>query len=433
MKIEKIAIDQIKPYEGNAKLHPQEQIEQIKKSITEFGNNDPIAIDKNNVIIEGHGRYMALKELGYTEVEVIRLGHLTDEQRKAYTLIHNKLTMNTGFDIELLEMELSQIENIDMSQYDFTMPEIDIPDEEIEDDNFEPAIPDEPRTKRGQVWKLGRHRLMVGDSTDADHVSKLMDGQSADLVVTDPPYNVDYNAKEERLINFRPNARFKEGKLNGIDNDAMKPEEFKAFLVKAFSNMSNALKAGGAFYIWLASMRQYDFESALRAVNLEIRQQLIWVKNHFVLGRQDYQWIHEPCFYGWKEGAAHYFIDDYKQRTVVEDARPDFSSLKKEDLRRLLEEFYSDKVSTTVIHEDKPLRSALHPTMKPIKLLARQIKNSSRQNEIVLDLFGGSGSTLIACEQLNRTCCMMEYEPKYADVIINRYEEFTGRKAEPIE
>ena len=415
MRIEKVKIDEIKPYEGNAKLHPQEQIEQIKQSIMEFGNNDPIAIDKHGVIIEGHGRYLALKELGYTEVEVIRLDHLTDEQRKAYTLIHNKLTMNTGFDLEQLEIELKQIESIDMSQYDFELPSVEIPDDQIEEDDYEVEVPEDPISKRGQIYQLGRHRLMVGDSTDSNDVAKLMGGAIADLVVTDPPYNVNYQGGT------------KEGMT--IINDDMDSASFQAFLTNAFSNMVDFLKKGGSFYIWFASREHINFETALNNVGLQVRQELIWNKNALILGRQDYQWKHEPCLYGWKDGAPHYFIDDRKQTTVHEDGMPDISAMKKEDMRRLLEEIYSDRISTTVINENKPARNDLHPTMKPIKLLARLIKNSSKIDQNVLDLFGGSGSTLIACEQLERSCYMMEYDPRYADVIIDRWETMTGEQA----
>lgn len=414
MEIIKMSIDEVTPYEKNAKLHPREQIEQIKKSILEFGNNDPIAIDKNNVIIEGHGRWMALKELGFKEIEVIKLGHLTEDQRKAYTLIHNKLTMNTDFDIEILMEELQAIEDIDMSVYDFDL-EAEEPELEAEEDDFEIEVPIEPTSKRGDIWKLGNHRLMCGDSTSAEDVKELMGGAEADMVVTDPPYNVDYVGKTKDALK--------------IKNDAMTPAEFFNFLNKCFGNMKAALKAGGAFYVWYASREQVNFEKALNENDLEVRQQLIWNKNTMVLGRQDYQWKHEPCMYGWKDGAAHYFIDDRTQYTVFEDKKPDLNSMKKEDMKRLLEAIYADKISTTIINEDKPAASKLHPTMKPIKLIARQIKNSSRLNEKVLDLFGGSGSTLIACEQLNRSCYMMEFDPKYADVIIERWETLTGQKA----
>lgn len=210
----------------------------------------------------------------------------------------------------------------------------------------------------------------------------------------------------------------------------MDNEDFKEFLLKAFENLEASLKEGGAFYVWYASRNHIPFEVALKEHGLTVRQQLIWNKSSFVFGRQDYHWKHEPCLYGWKEGASHYFIDDRTQSTVIEDKNIDLKKLKKEELLKLLEDIYSDKVSTTVIDEDKVVVNSLHPTMKPIKLIARLIKNSSRPKELVLDLFGGSGSTLIACEQIDRRCNMMEYDPKYASVIIDRWEQFTGQKAE---
>jgi site-specific DNA-methyltransferase (adenine-specific) len=213
----------------------------------------------------------------------------------------------------------------------------------------------------------------------------------------------------------------------------MASEQFRDFLTKAFGCMNDSLKKGGAFYVWFASREHINFETALNNNGLEVRQELIWNKNSLILGRQDYQWKHEPCLYGWKDGDTHYFIDDRTQTTVIEDKKPDIKKMKKEEMQALLEEIYSDKVSSTVINEDKPSVNDLHPTMKPIKLLARQVKNSSRVSELVLDLFGGSGSTLITCEQLGRRCYMMEYDPQYMDVIIERWENFTGQKAKLIE
>lgn len=261
---------------------------------------------------------------------------------------------------------------------------------------------------------------MCGDSTNPTDVEKLMDGAVADLVVTDPPYNVNIeNSKGMK-----------------IENDDMSSQAFKEFLIAAFTNLNNALKPGGSFYIWFASREHVNFETALNEAGLEVRQELIWNKNSLILGRQDYQWKHEPCLYGWKDGASHYFIDDRTQTTIIEDKKPDIKKMKKEEMQALLEEIYSDKISTTIINEDRPSVNDLHPTMKPLKLLARLIKNSSQStkagnntNNIVLDLFGGSGSTLITCEQLDRKCYMMEYDPHYADVIVKRWEDFTGRKA----
>ena len=209
----------------------------------------------------------------------------------------------------------------------------------------------------------------------------------------------------------------------------MSDEDFKEFLNRAFTNAAKLLKDGGAFYIWYATKEQVNFEEQLVASGLPVREQLIWVKNSLVLGRQDYQWMHEPCMYGWKDGAAHYFIDDRKLTTIIED-RLDFDKMKKEDMKEILEEiFYNDATPTTIIRENRPVKSDLHPTMKPIRMCAKLISNSTKPGETVLDLFGGSGSTLIACEQLNRKCYMMEYDPKYVDVIIKRWEDFTGEKA----
>lgn len=239
-----------------------------------------------------------------------------------------------------------------------------------------------------------------------------------DLIVTDPPYNVDYEGKTKDKLK--------------IKNDSMNGTEFYSFLLEFYKNSYNVMKPGAAFYIWHATRETVNFTKALEEAGLDYKQTLIWNKNTFVMGRQDYQWKHEPCLYGWKEGAAHYFIDDRTQSTVIEDQQPNFKTMKKAELIELLEGIYADKTSTTIINEDKPARSELHPTMKPIKLLARLIKNSSKPKDKVLDPFGGSGSTLIACEQLNRKCYMMELDPKYCDVIVKRWEEYTGQKAKRV-
>lgn len=380
MKIEQLEIDKIIPYENNAKLHPQEQIEQIKKSIQEFGNNDPIAIDKNNIVIEGHGRLLALKELGYKNVEVIRLGHLTEEQRKAYTLIHNKLTMNTDFDLDILAAELENIIDIDMSDFDFDIQIEDIESEEVEEDDYDVSIPETPKSKSGDIYQLGNHYLMCGDSTNINDVEKLMNGVKADLLITDPPYNVDY-----------------EGTAGKIANDKMDNDSFRQFLLSAFKNADYAMKQGAAFYIWHADSEGYNFRGACFDVGWKVRQCLIWNKNSLVLGRQDYHWKHEPCLYGWKDGASHLWNNDRKQ--------------------------------TTVLDFDRPTKNEEHPTMKPVKLFDYQIQNNTNVSDVVLDLFAGSGTTLISCEQNNRISYNMEYDPKYCDVIINRWEELTGRKA----
>lgn len=239
------------------------------------------------------------------------------------------------------------------------------------------------RAKIGDIWQLGNHRLMCGDSTNKNNVEKLMDNNKADLLLTDPPYNVDYEGKTKDSLKMK--------------NDSMDDSNFKQFLIDAFSNANDVMKDGASFYIWHADSEGYNFRSACKDVSWKVRQCLIWNKNAMVMGRQDYQWKHEPCLYGWKDGASH--------------------------------NWYSDRKQTTILEFKKPLRNDLHPTMKPIDLFSYQIKNSSKNNDIVLDLFGGSGSTLIACEQLNRICYMMEFDPHYVDVIIYRWEKLTNRKA----
>lgn len=415
LKVEYLPIEEVKPYKNNAKIHTPEQIDQIKASIQQFGMNDPIGIwSKENIIVEGHGRLLACQELGYKEIPVIRLDDLTDEQRRAYTLAHNQLTMNTGFDIDTLTEELENL-SIDMSEFGFE--DINKDDFNIEEDDFEfneEEIP-EAKAKRGEIYKLGEHILMCGDSTVRQDVEKLLNGKIADLVVTDPPYNVAISNSQGMTI----------------ENDDMSDESFRKFLNSAFENMSDSLKEGGAFYVWYASREHINFESALLNNNLTVRQQLIWVKNSLVLGRQDYQWRHEPCLYGWKDGEGHYFIYDRTQSTVMEQKEIDIDKLSPEESKKLLKKIYSE-IPSTIIKENKPQKNNLHPTMKPIELIGRLIHNSSEKGQIVLDLFGGSGSTLIACEQLGRKCYMMEYDPIYVDAIIQRYEEFTGKKAELI-
>lgn len=402
MKIEKIDIDSIYEYENNAKIHTKEQIEQIKNSILKFGNNDPIAIDENNVIIEGHGRLYALQQLGYKEIEVIRLEHLSEQQKKAYILAHNKLTMNTGFDLEVLEMELESIDEFNMADFGF---EVDfVPEKTETEEDLEEVLSEEVTNnlniKHGDKFKLGDHFLMCGDSTDLESVKNLTRGGTVNLVLTDPPYNVNYEEKEKSVNKFRNNKRTNEGQYTSIANDSMKDEEFYNFLFKVYSNFLDVLEDGGTYYIWYATSESINFLKALKDAGTDFRQILIWNKNTIVLGRQDYQWKYEPCIYGWKEGSSH--------------------------------NWYSDRKQTTVLDFDKPLRNTEHPTMKPVELFKYLIGNSSKERDIVLDLFGGSGTTLIACEETNRICYMMEYEPKYVDVIIRRWEKLTGRKAEKI-
>ena len=383
MKVESIDISHITPYKKNAKLHPREQIEQIKKSIQMYGNNDPIAVwGEDNVIVEGHGRYMALCELGYKTADIIRLDHLTDEQRREYMLVHNQTTMNSGWDIDLLAEEL---EGLDFDGFDFGFEpeeEEEGDEQEAQDDDYDPQPPEEPKSKRGDIYKLGRHWLMCGDSTSVTDVEALCGGRKMDLLLTDPPYNVDYEG----------------GTGMKIQNDNMEDEQFRQFLRDAFLTADTVMKPGAAFYIWHADSEGYNFRGACHDIGWKVRQCLIWSKNTLVMGRQDYQWKHEPCLYGWKDGASH--------------------------------NWYSDRKQTTLLEFDRPTKSELHPTMKPVPLFDYQIKNSTKKGDAVLDLFGGSGTTMVACEQDGRTAYLMELDPRYVDVIIDRWEKLTGQKAE---
>lgn len=410
MKIETIKTAELVPYDKNPRINDN-AVDLVANSIREFGFKQPIVIDKNKVIIAGHTRWKAAKQLGLDEVPCVLADDLTPAQVKAYRLADNKVAEASEWDYDLLEEELDGILDIDMSDFGFDTEEEDTA--EAVEDEYEPDIPEEPVSKRGQVYQLGEHRLMVGDSTNAEDVASLCDGEIMDLVVTDPPYNVAIENSQGMTI----------------ENDDMDSDNFYDFLVQAFENMNDHLKAGGVFYIWHASRTQRAFEDALNAVGLEVREQLIWNKNALVLGRQDYQWKHEPCFYGWKDGASHYFINTRALTTVIDDDEIDLDAMKKDELKDLLQKILEAYPEVTVINEKKPAKNDLHPTMKPIKLIARQVKNSSRTKERVLDLFGGSGSTLIACEQLDRKCYMMEYDPRYADVIIDRWESQTGKKA----
>lgn len=379
LMIEYVPIDSIEPYENNARKHGKKDLASIQKSIEEFGFNDPIGV-WNNKIVEGHGRLLAAKELGLKKVPVIRLDNLTDEQRRAYTLAHNKTAELSDWDYDVLAEELKDIADIDMSEFGFDMsaiPEdLDIVEDEV------PDVPEEPKTKRGEVWQLGAHRVMCGDSTNPEDMRVLMGGVEADLYLTDPPYNVDYTGKTKDALK--------------IENDTMGNDDFRQFLQDAFLVARNNMKAGAAFYIWHADSEGYNFRGACFDVGLTVRECLVWVKNSLVLGRQDYQWQHEPCLYGWVQGTHSW---------------------------------YSDRKQTTVLNFDRPSRNAEHPTMKPVALFDYLIRNSTKKGDVVLDSFGGSGTTIIACEQNGRKGYCMELDPKYVDVIINRWEQLTGEKA----
>ena len=411
MEIIKLNINEVIPYPDNPRKNDN-AVDAVAESIKQCGYCSPIVIDEDNVILAGHTRLKALKKLKWKEVECVRKTGLTEEQKKKYRILDNKTNELAEWDFDLLEEEIDGLD-FDGFDFGFDMSEFEEPHTIIEDEPPEVDEENEPITQLGDIWQLGAHRLMCGDSTSETDIDKLIDGEKADMVVTDPPYNVAISNSQGMTIK----------------NDNMDSNSFREFLYDCFKCHNKALKQGGAFYVWYASREHINFEGALNDAGLTVREQLIWNKNTFILGRQDYHWKHEPCLYGWKDGAPHYFVDDRTQSTVIEDAKPEIKKMKKSELIELLQKIYGDKVSTTVLNEDKPAVNDMHPTMKPVKLIARQIKNSSKQKENVLDLFGGSGSTLMACEQLNRKCYMMELDPKYCDVIIKRWETFTGKKA----
>lgn len=413
MKIFDKKVKDLKEYEKNPRKNDQ-AVDAVAASIREFGFKVPIIIDQNGVIVAGHTRLKAAKKLGLETVPCIIADDLSPEQIRAFRLADNKTAELAEWDPDLLLQELGSM-TIDMTQFGFDDTAIRTDSDEVcEDDYMEPEKM-EPRTKMGDRIRLGQHVLMCGDSTDHEQVSKLVCDGQIDLCVTDPPYNVALGMKSGHVL--RPSeARQLKRRTDGLaiaNDDWESDEDFQKFLKAAFDNIMAALKPGGVFYVWYADTQNLNFYRAAQEAGMEIRQQLIWVKNVFTFGRQDYQWRHEPCMYGWKEGAAHYFTNSRAESTVIDDSA-------------------ENGVATTAIYEKKPAASKLHPTMKPVALIGYQIANSSREGEAVLDLFGGSGTTMIAAEQLGRKAFLMEYDPHYCDVIIDRWEKFTGRKAELI-
>lgn len=415
-EIEWMPIGCIKPYDRNPRKNDG-AVEALANSITEFGFKNPIIVDKDLVIIAGHTRLKAAKLLGLKEVPVVVASDLSEAQTRAYRLADNKTGELAEWDDDLLQEELDALDDeFDMEDFGFEAEIVD--DLQIMEAMDEPPIPEtpeEPVSKPGDIWRCGDHLVMCGDATNPYEMARLMDGELADLAVTDPPYNVDYTGKTADALK--------------IENDRMEESRFVEFLSDAFRTMAENMRGGGEFYIWHAGMECKAFKEAVDMSGLDAKQYLIWVKNSLVLGRQDYQWIHEPCLYGWKPGASHYFTDDRSLVTVMEQEPLDPTTMKKEELVDLVMRIFDAKIPTTVIKENRPTRNDMHPTSKPIKLMARLISNSSQRGEIVLDPFGGSGSTLLACESLGRRCRTMELDPRYCDVIIKRWEEQTGKKA----
>ena len=436
VELRDVEIAALKPYERNAKQHSKEQVEKIGDSIRRLGFLSPCLIDQDMNVIAGHGRIMAAKQIGWDRVPCVFIEGLTAEERKAYILADNRLTELGEWNMDMVQQELAALADADfdisITGFDTDL-RFDDSMAQITDDGWTDAEvheAEEPRSRIGDIYQLGNHRLMCGDSTDPDMVAALMDGTQADLLVTDPPYGVAYEDKIDRLNRWLDPEHInrKKGKQQ-IKNDGSETEAEET-IRKAIKNADQHMKKGAVFYIWHQGLKFEIFRNACQDTGWTVKQLLIWVKNSFVPGLQDYQWKHEPCLYGWKDGAAHYFLDSRKQTTVIEDPIPDFRNMKKDELLELVEKIFDEeRTPTTVIHEAKPLKSDLHPTMKPVKLIARLIRNSSEPGQTVLDLFGGSGTTLIACEQMDRRCCMMEFDPHYADVIVDRWEKMTGLKA----
>lgn len=424
-----LPIDKIKPYERNAKKHPANQVEHIANSIREFGFRQPLVVDAENVLVIGHGRLLAAKKLGMAEVPVVRADDLTTDQIKALRLADNK-TNESEWEEELLNLELGDILNISMS--DFGFEDIDglkTADEVLEDE-YDEDPPEEPKSKLGDIYQLGEHRLMCGDSTSAEDVEKLMNGEKADMVFTDPPYGVAIGSRNKAINAVEPGRG---GHIEtDIEGDTMSEEELYEMLKNAFTNLREiAAKDSCSFYVTSPQGGSLGLMMMMmKDAGLPVRHILIWVKNTavFSLGRLDYDYRHEPIFYTWT--SKHNFYGDYST-TVIDDSEP-IDKMSKAELKELVRA-YKEKKPDSVIYCDKPSKSTLHPTMKPLKLIARFIVNSSKRGDNVVDIFGGSGSTMMSAEQLGRRCFMMELDPHYVDVIIDRWEKFTGRKAKLIE
>lgn len=423
-------LTELVPYERNARTHSPEQVAQLARSITEFGFTNPLLIDESNRVIAGHGRLMAATALGMERVPCIEVAGLSDAQRRALVLADNKLALNAGWDVDLLTSELSslKIEGFDLDVLGFSIEELGtyFADETNgADPDAAPPVPLEPVARLGDVWKCGPHRVMCGDSTKLADMHRLLSGERVDVVWTDPPYNVAYEADGHKAI----------------ANDSMADSAFRQFLMDAFVCCTDAMKPGAAIYVAHADTEGLNFRAAFASAGLKMSGVIIWHKDSLVLGRSDYQWQHEPILYGWKKGSAHRWFGGRKNTTVqslgehspfVELPDGRYQVTIGNQTMVVSGDASVEEVIPSVINEAKPKRNDVHPTMKPVALIERMLKHSARPHDVVLDPFGGSGSTLMAAERLGMSARLMELDPGYVDVIITRWEEYTGHTAELI-
>ncbi len=420
VKIVDKPIEWLRPYENNPRNNEQ-AVEAVANSIKEFGFKVPIVATIDGEIVNGHTRFKAAKSLKLKTVPVLIADDLTEEQIKAFRLADNKTGELAEWNVELLYGELDELDGFDMTLFGFE--DIDFSLDDFEEDEKETGeevdidSEENPKVEYGDIFQLGRHRLMCGDSTSAEDMARLIDGAVIDLYVTDPPYNVAYQGGTDEAMT--------------IMNDSMDDVSFRQFLRDAFAVANNHLKPGGAFYIWHADSEGLNFRAAVKETGWLLKQSIIWVKNAIVLGRQDYQWKHEPCLYGWKDGASHYFVDNRSLATVIEEDEENLKEMTKSELISYIKTM-QDTSPTTVFYEDKPVRNDIHPTMKPLKLIARCVLNSSKKGDKILDSFNGGGSTLMVCERSERIGYAMELDPVYVERTIKRWEEETGLTAEKV-
>jgi DNA modification methylase len=412
LTVETVPVTKLTFDPNNARKHNRKNLDAIKASLKEFGQRRPLVVTTEYVVVAGNGTLEAAKSLGWEEIAVTVLPFDDPEKAKAYALADNRTAELAEWDMEILTATVDELEQAGWDMDSLGFGELRPTDEpEVVQDEVPDLLP-EPITKEGDLWILGEHRLLCGDSTDAADFERLMDGKLADCIWTDPPYNVAYVGGTKDALT--------------IQNDAMSDEDFEAFLGKAYERMFESAHPGAAIYVAHSDTGGGVFRRQLVEAGFLLKQCLIWVKDTFVLSRQDYHWQHEPILYGWKAGAAHNWYGPRTRATVLEDGT-DITALKKSDLVQILQEIAD---GSSVIREDKPRRNGEHPTMKPVKLVARMLQNSTKRGDIVLDPFGGSGSTLIASAQMDRTCFTMEKDPRYCDVIVKRWEALTQGKAQ---